>query len=163
MRKLLALALGIAAAMTLMTVPASAWASTTHSPAITLSFTEQTVLSGDHPQLRYSATSLASGSHLFLQLAYGAPSQWTYVESLKAAAGVATIPALPTGVYRFRVTALYGVNPVAVSPAKVLSVVSPPSSSCGICQFFGGIGGAVASWLLNDALPWVLGKLPLPW
>jgi hypothetical protein len=162
-RKPLALALGTAAAILLMAMPANARASTTHSPAITFFFTEQTVVSGDHPQLRYSGTSLPSGSHLFLQLAYGTPSQWTYVEPLKATAGVTTITALPAGVYRFRITALYGVNPVAVSPAKVLSVVPPPSSSCDICQFFGGIGGAVTSWLLHDVLPWVLRKLPLPW
>jgi len=162
-RKLLVLALSIAAAILLMVVPANARASTTHSPAIMFSFAEQTVVSGDQPQLRYSGTSLPSGSRLFLQLAYGTPSQWTYVEPLKATAGVATITALPTGVYRFRVTALYGVNPVAVSPSQALSVVPPPSSSCDICQFFGGIGGAVAGWLLNDALPWVLSKLPLPW
>jgi hypothetical protein len=41
---------------------------------------------------------------------YGTPPRWDYVEPLGAVAGVATLPGLPTGLYRFRMAVLNGIG-----------------------------------------------------
>jgi hypothetical protein len=139
------------------TPPAAAPAAT---PAASLSFPRREVVSGARPRLRYTTSNLPPGSRLFLQLRYGTPPAWTYVQTLKAPAGAVTLPGLPAGLYLFRINVLDGVTTVTTTPGRYLTVVpAAASSGCGICQFFGGIGGAVVSWLL-EKVPWLLGKLP---
>jgi hypothetical protein len=119
------------------------------------------VVSGTQPQFRYSTRNLPGGSQIFLQLQYGAPPAWTYVETLNEAAGTATLPALPVGLYLFRIRVLNGVDAVATTPTQYVSVVAASSSSgCTICQLFGGIGGAIVTWVLQKAVPWIITQLP---
>jgi len=138
-------------------------------PSVTLSLPKQSVTSGDQAHLKYDSSNVPAGSRAWLELDYGTPPRWKYVESLGAVAGVATLPGLPTGLYRFRVAILNGIAVVATSASQYLSVVQPPSSSCGICQIFSGAGGAIAGFVLDKAWPWivqagkwVIGNLPRP-
>jgi hypothetical protein len=158
-RKLLPLA--VAASIAVLTAPTAAQASTTAGPSATLSFAQQTVASSAKSQLRYATRNLPSGSHVDLQVEYGAVQQWTSVEILHGTAGTATLPELPAGLYRFRIRVLHGITTVAVSAGHFLTVTQASSSSgCSICALFGGIGGAVASWFLQNAVPWLVSLLP---
>lgn len=173
MRKLLALAIGTTMlpltacaatqAASVSQRPAMASASATSRdprPEVSFAFTQQAVTSGVQPQLRYAATNLPKGSQIFLQLEYGTPPQWDYVEALRAVGGTLALQALPVGLYHFRLAVLDGIDVVATSPSRYLSVTSPASSACTACQIFGGIGGAVVTWILEKALPWLVTKLP---
>jgi hypothetical protein len=126
-------------------------ASAATAPTVSFSFTQQTVDSGDGAQLTYSGWNLPARSEIFLQLAYGTPTQWYFAEPLSGTAGTATLPGLPTGLYEFRLVAEQGITVVAISPARYLSVVQ--SGGCGlICSIIGGLGGAIGaivSWLLS--------------
>jgi hypothetical protein len=126
---------------------------TASEPAVSFSFTQPTVYSGTQPKLTYSSRNLPAGARIFLQLAYGTPAQWDFVKPLGGASGTVTLQSLPTGLYDFRAVAERGISVVAISPTRYLSVIQPPSSSCGICSILGGIGGAVVTWLLS-LIPW---------
>jgi hypothetical protein len=123
------------------------------APTVSFSFTQPTVNSGTQPTLTYSSGNLPAGSEIILQLAYGTPTEWDSAKTLSGSGGTATLAALPAGVYQFRLTAERGVTVAAISPARILSVVQPASSSCGVCSILGGVGGAIAAWLLS-LIPW---------
>jgi hypothetical protein len=129
-------------------------------PTVTFAFTQQAVISGVQPQLRYAGSDLPVGSRVFLELEYGTPPQWDYVEALRAAGGTVALQALPVGVYHFRLAVMHGIDVVATSASLYLSVISPSGTACTACQLFGGIGGAVVTWILEKALPWLASKLP---
>ena len=135
--------------------PPTAPAAPVPKAAVAFSFARPSVASGDSPRLQYTSRNLPSGAGLYLELKYGTPSQWTSVKHLAVrASGTVTLNALPVGVYDFRLSALRGIDVVANSPEQVLSVVSPPSSSCTACgAVAGGAAGAVVAWLLS-LLPW---------
>ena len=148
-------------AVALAETSAQAEPSAPATPSAAFSFVRRTVVSGTQPQFRYSTRNLPGGSQIFLQLQYGTPPAWTYVETLHNAAGTATLPALPVGLYLFRIRVLNGIDPVATTATQYLSIVAASTSSgCTICQLFGGIGGAIASWVLQKAVPWIISLLP---
>ena len=126
-------------------------AATAAAPTVWFSFSQQTVDSGTSAQLTYSGSNLPAGSALFLQLAYGTPTQWHFAEPLGGTAGTVTLPGLPAGTYEFRVVAEQGITIVAISPAQYLSVVQP--SGCGLlCSILDALGGAIGTiltWLLS--------------
>jgi hypothetical protein len=149
--------LGIAAgaivlAMGLATSSASAASAVAApKPTVSFSFAQQTIDSGAHTKLTYSGRNLPSRSGIFLQLAYGTPTQWYFAEPLSGTAGTATLPGLPAGLYEFRLVVEQGITVVAISQARYLSVVQP--GGCGIlCDILDSLGsaiGAVITWLLS--------------
>lgn len=155
------LALAIAASILALAAPAAARASTAAKPLASLSFARQTIVTGTRAQLSYSTANLPQGSQIDLQVEYGALPRWTYAETFSGAAGTVALPALPAASYRFRISVLNGLDTVTTSASQILTVTpASGSSGCAICQLFGGIGGAVVSWLLGKALPWIISKLP---
>jgi hypothetical protein len=167
-RKFLAVtAAAAAASMFVAAIPAAADASVAGRPAVTFSFTQESVTAGTQPQIVYSAKNLPSGSGIFLQVRYGPTLAWTYVETLSAGASTASVPAMSAGIDQYRVRALDNSRMVAVSPARFIDFApTPGSSSCTACQLFGGIGGAVVTFVLSK-VPWqdVIAKIAswLPW
>jgi hypothetical protein len=133
----------------------TASAATVPAPGVSFSFAQQTVDSGAQPKLTYSSSDLPAGSRIFLEVAYGTPTQWDFLETLKGSAGTTTLQSLPTDLYDFRLVAEQGITQVAVSPVKYLSVVQPSSSNCGACAIIGGVGGGVAGAIVT----WLLGLL----
>jgi hypothetical protein len=131
----------------------TASAATVPAPAVSFTFAQQTVDSGAQPKLTYSSRNLPAGTRIFLQVAYGTPTQWDFLKSLNGTTGTTTLQSLPTSLYDFRLVAEQGINQVAVSPVEYLSVVQPSSSNCGACAVIGGVGGGVAgaivTWLLS--------------
>jgi hypothetical protein len=109
----------------------------------------RTVDSGTHPALTYSGSNLPAGSEIWLQLAYGTPTQWYYTLHLNGTAGTATLPSLPPGLFEFRVVAEQGITVVASSPTQYLSVVQPSGSGCAICELLGGSIATILAWLLS--------------
>jgi hypothetical protein len=130
----------------------TAYAATAPAPGVSFSFAQQTVDSGAQPKLTYSSSDLPAGSKIFLEVAYGTPTQWDFLETLKGTAGTTTLQSLPTGLYGFRLAAEQGITQVAASPVKYLSVVQPPSSDCGACTIIGGVGGGVAGAIVTFLL-----------
>jgi hypothetical protein len=121
------------------------------APTVSFSFSQQTVDSGASAELTYSGWNLPAGSEIYLQLAYGTPTQWHFAEPLSGTAGTVTLPGLPAGSYEFRVVAEQGITMVAVSPAQYLSVVQPQGCGllCSILNAIGGAIGTVLAWLLS--------------
>jgi hypothetical protein len=124
-------------------------AATVPTPTVSFSFAEQTVDSGTPPKLTYSGRNLPAGSEIFLQLAYGTPTQWDFVKSLNGTAGTATLQSVPAGLYDFRAVAEQGITVVAISPSRYLSVLQPSNSSCDACAILGSVAGAIVAWLLS--------------
>jgi hypothetical protein len=122
-------------------------------PTVTFAFTQPSIDSGTHPKLRYQASNLPIGSEIFLQLGYGTPRRWDFVKSLSGMTGSATLQSLPPGLYSFRAVVEQGIAVLASSSTRYLSVVQPPSSSCGVCEILGGATGAILAWLLAH-IPW---------
>jgi hypothetical protein len=124
------------------------------APTVSFSFSQQTVDSGASAELTYSGWNLPAGSEIYLQLAYGTPTQWHFAEPLSGTAGTVTLPGLPAGSYEFRVVAEQGITIVAVSPAQNLSVVQP--QSCGLlCSILNAIGDAIGG-AIGTVLTWLL-------
>jgi len=121
------------------------------APTISFSFAQQAIDSGAHAKLTYSGRNLPARSEIFLQLAYGTPTQWYFAESLSGTAGTTTLPGLPAGLYEFRLLAEQGIAVVAISPARYLSVVQPRDCGilCSILGALGGVVGAIITWLLS--------------
>jgi len=120
----------------------------TPTPTVSFSFAQQTVDSGAHAKLIYSGRNLPERSEIFLQLAYGTPTEWYFAEPLRGTAGTATLPGLPAGMYEFRLVAEHGISEVAISWARFLSVI--PARGCGlICTILEGVGDVILAWLLS--------------
>jgi hypothetical protein len=157
-RKLVLLAIALSIAV--LATPAAAQASTMIRPPVTFSFARESVVSGVHPQLTYSIRNLSAGSRINLQIQYG-PNAWANIETLNGTARTATLPALPAGLYRLRIRVTHGNDAAVISAGQLLTVTPATSNSaCTICSLFGGIGGAVVTWLFQKALPWIITKLP---
>jgi hypothetical protein len=128
---------------------------------VTFSFTQSSVTSDTQPQFRYATRNLPKGSGIYLQAQDGS-SAWAYVQTLHAFAGTADVPALPPGIFAFRIRILHGPAVVAISPAQRIAVTpAHGGSGCGICSILGGVGGAIANFII-DHWSWLIGKLPLP-
>ena len=146
--------LAIAASVTVLAAGlaiSSASAAAAAAPTVSFSFSQQTVDSGAGAELTYSSSNLPAGSGIFLQLAYGTPTQWHFAEPLSGTAGTVTLPGLPVGLYDFRVVAEQGITIVAISQAQYLSVVQPSGCGilCSILQALGGAIGTVLTWILS--------------
>jgi hypothetical protein len=134
-----------------MSSASAASAAAAPAPTISFSFAQQAIDSGAHAKLTYSGRNLPARSEIFLQLAYGTPTQWYFAESLSGTAGTMTLPGLPAGLYEFRLLAEQGITVVAISPARYLSVVQPRDCGilCSILGALGGVVGAIITWLLS--------------
>jgi hypothetical protein len=140
----------LAAGVTMLSPSAASAATATPGAlSVSFSFAQQTVDSGAQPKLTYRGRNLPARSRIFLQVAYGTPTQWDFVTSLKGTTGTATLQSLPAGLYDFRVVAEQGITVVGTSPTRYLSVVPPSSSRCDVCEILGGVGGGIAEWLLS--------------
>ena len=134
-----------------MSSASAASAATAPAPTVSFSFAQQSIDSGASVKLTYSGRNLPARSEIFLQLAYGTPTQWHFAESLGGTAGTTTLPGLPAGLYEFRLIAEQGITVVAVSPTRYLSVVQPRDCGilCSILGALGGVAGAIITWLLT--------------
>jgi hypothetical protein len=148
MRNIVALALAV---VLLVAAPAAAEASASAGPSATFAFAKESISSNDIPRLTYQTRNLPSGSRLSLQfLKFGASQSWTLAEILPGPGGTTTAPALPGGLYRFRIRVLEGQAAVAVSAWRYLNVTPVTShASCGVCTVLGPVAGALFGWLLD--------------
>jgi hypothetical protein len=136
--------LAAAAGVLTLAVPATAEAASAPTAAVALAHSQ--ISSGSKPSITYLTAGLPAGSVTLLQeRRAGSRHGWTAVERL-GTAGTVSAPALPAGVWQFRLIAGDGGRRVLASASAYLTVEPAPAHSSGGTDW--SRLGALVPWLL---------------
>jgi hypothetical protein len=141
---LISVALAVSIGLFGMSAAASA-----SEPSVTLGISQTTIASGSAPVVTFVSSGVPAGAVFYLQRASSGSQAWQNVARTTADSGTAAAPADPAGSFQYRIVALEGNTPVAVSAPVSVTVTGAPDS-CAICR----IGHAVLPWLrqLRDSI-----------
>jgi hypothetical protein len=129
-------------------------------PSVTLNLGSASIASGTQPVVTFVSSGIPAGAVLYLQRASGSSQDWQNVARTMADSGSAKAPADPAGSFAYRLVAVQGNTPIAISAAVSLTVTGP-TDSCAICK----VAKAALPWLkllVEPVLGYVVSKV-LDW